>query len=105
VWYFYLLFAGIKYIFGTSFDETHKSIAESDLAHAHYGPDTEHDIADRSRGKTREQVLHEQRIGQLDLSKGPRPFGWFGESLHVVMNNYCDVILVNLIDYHIVLMC
>lgn len=80
MWYFYLLFAGIKYIFGTSFDETHKSIAESDLAHAHYGPDTEHDIADRSRGKTREQVLHEQRIGQLDLSKGPRPFGWFGES-------------------------
>lgn len=70
---------GIKYIFGTSFDETHKSIAEADLAHVHYGPDTEHDIADRSRGKTREQVMHEQRLGQLDLSQGPKPFGWFGE--------------------------
>ncbi|KAL3801551.1 hypothetical protein HJC23_000989, partial [Cyclotella cryptica] len=70
---------GIKYIFGTSFDETHKSIAESSLAHAHYGPDVEHDIADRSRGKTREQVLHEQRIGKLDLSQGPKPFGWFEE--------------------------
>lgn len=69
---------GIKYIFGTSFDSTHKDILESDLHHEHYGPDSEHDLPDRSRGKTREQVLHEKRVGKLDLSKGPKPFGWFG---------------------------
>eukprot|EP00569_Conticribra_weissflogii_P001679 CAMPEP_0171352790 /NCGR_PEP_ID=MMETSP0878-20121228/42531_1 /TAXON_ID=67004 /ORGANISM="Thalassiosira weissflogii, Strain CCMP1336" /LENGTH=500 /DNA_ID=CAMNT_0011858541 /DNA_START=52 /DNA_END=1554 /DNA_ORIENTATION=+ len=70
---------GIKYIFGTSFDSTHKDILESDLHHEHYGPDSEHDLPDRSRGKTREQVLHEKRVGKLDLSKGPKPFGWFEE--------------------------
>eukprot|EP00970_Alexandrium_tamarense_P013430 scaffold3400_cov198-Alexandrium_tamarense.AAC.15 len=71
---------GIKYIFGTSFDTTHKQILESDLHHnEHYGPDVEHDVPDRSRGKTREQVLHEKRRGELDLSQGPKPFGWFEE--------------------------
>ena len=70
---------GIKYIFGTSFDTTHKQILESDLHHnEHYGPDVEHDVPDRSGGKTREQVLHEKRRGELDLSQGPKPFGWFG---------------------------
>ena len=70
---------GIKYIFGTGFDETHKEIEEVDLRHEHYGPGAAHDVADRARGKTREQVLHEKRRGELDLSKGPKPFGWFGE--------------------------
>ena len=70
---------GIKYIFGTGFDETHKEIEEADLRHEHYGPNAAHDVADRARGKTREQVLHEKRRGELDLSKGPKPFGWFGE--------------------------
>jgi hypothetical protein len=70
---------GIKYIFGTGFDETHKNILEADLQHEHYGPDSEHDLPDRAHGKTREQVLHEKRRGELDLSQGPKPFGWFGE--------------------------
>ncbi|KAL3786792.1 hypothetical protein ACHAW5_007625 [Stephanodiscus triporus] len=70
---------GIKYIFGTGFDETHRKIEEADLHHEHYGPDSGHDVADKAHGKTREQVLHEKRIGQLDLSKGPKPFGWFEE--------------------------
>jgi len=54
-------------------------IEEADLHHEHYGPDSGHDVADRAHGKTREQVLHEKRTGQLDLSKGPKPFGWFGK--------------------------
>lgn len=70
---------GIKYIFGTGFDETHKEIEEEDLHHEHYGPDSEHDVPNRQRGMTREQVLHEKRKGKLDLSKGPKPYGWFEE--------------------------
>ena len=72
---------GVKYIYGTGFDETHKEIEERDLHHLneHYGPDSEHDIADRAHGKTREQVMHEKRAGKIDLSKGPKPFGWFEE--------------------------
>lgn len=70
---------GIKFIFGTGFDETHKEIEEKDLHHEHYGPDSEHDLADRAHGKTREQVLHEKRAGKLDLSQGPKPYGWFEE--------------------------
>ena len=75
----YHLTSGIKYIFGTGFDETHKDIEEADLHHEHYGPDSGHDVPDRAHGKTREQVLHEKRRGELDLSQGPKPFGWFGE--------------------------
>mmetsp|Transcript_29414 Transcript_29414/g.37964 ORF Transcript_29414/g.37964 Transcript_29414/m.37964 type:complete len:484 (+) Transcript_29414:21-1472(+) len=70
---------GVKFIYGTGFDETHKEIEEKDLHHSHYGPDSEHDIADRAHGKTREQVLHEKRAGKIDLSKGPKPYGWFEE--------------------------
>lgn len=70
---------GVKYIFGTGFDETHKEIEEEDLHQEHYGPDSAHDVPDRAHGKTREQVLHEKRRGELDLSKGPKPFGWFEE--------------------------
>lgn len=77
----YVYLIGIKYIFGTGFDETHKDIEEADLHHEHYGPDSEHDVPDRAHGKTREQILHEKRRGDLDLSKGPKPFGWFGECL------------------------
>lgn len=75
---------GIKYIFGTGFDETHREIEEKDLHHEHYGPDSVHDVPDRAHGKTREQVLHEKRIGELDLSKGPKPFGWFGK-FHIMI--------------------
>ena len=49
------------------------------MQHEHYGPDSYHDVPDRAHGKTREQVLHERRLGELDLSQGPKPFGWFGE--------------------------
>ena len=62
---------GIKYIFGTSFDSSHKEIEEKDLHLPHYGPDIDNDLPI----KTREQVLHEQRHGKLDLSQGPKPFG------------------------------
>lgn len=70
---------GVKYIFGTGFDESHKAIEETDLHHERYGPDSAHDVPDRARGKTREEVLHEKRRGELDLSQGPKPFGWFEE--------------------------
>jgi len=74
---------GIKYIFGTSFDENHKSIAEQDLMHDTYGPDAQHDIADRQEHgrpisvKTRDQVLAERRHNKLDQTKaaGPKPYG------------------------------
>jgi len=70
---------GIKYIFGTGFDETHKEIEEADLHHERYGPDSAHDVPDRAHGKTREEIMHEKRRGELDLSQGPKPFGWFEE--------------------------
>jgi len=66
---------GIKYIFGTGFDETHKDIEEKDLKHEHIGADVLHDVADRAHGKTREQVLKEMRHGTIDPKKGPKPFG------------------------------
>lgn len=68
---------GIKYIFGTSFDETHKDIEEEDLRHGHVGADVLHDIADRKHGrKTREQVVKEMRHGKVDPKRGPKPFGY-----------------------------
>jgi formylglycine-generating enzyme required for sulfatase activity len=66
---------GIKYIFGTSFDSTHKEIEEKDLLLPHHGPDIEHDLPT----KTREQVLHEKKHGKIDLSQGPKPFGHVDE--------------------------
>lgn len=66
---------GIKYIFGTGFDESHKDIEEEDLRHEHYGPDALHDVANRARSKTREEVLHERRHGKVSLD-GPKPFGY-----------------------------
>mmetsp|Transcript_8778 Transcript_8778/g.11044 ORF Transcript_8778/g.11044 Transcript_8778/m.11044 type:complete len:490 (-) Transcript_8778:152-1621(-) len=62
---------GIKYIFGTSFDSTHKDIEEKDLHIPHSGPDIDHDLPI----KTREQILMEKRHGKIDLSEGPKPFG------------------------------
>ena len=75
----HMICVGIKYIFGTGFDETHKKFEETDLHHEHYGPDATHDVPDRAHGKTHEQILHEKRRSELDLSKGPKPIGWFGK--------------------------
>ena len=86
---------GIKYIFGTGFDETHREIEEKDLHHEHYGPDSVHDVPDRAHGKTREQVLHEKRIGELDLSKGPKPFGWFGKFHIMILSAFIIVLFLH----------
>mmetsp|Transcript_1617 Transcript_1617/g.4710 ORF Transcript_1617/g.4710 Transcript_1617/m.4710 type:complete len:541 (-) Transcript_1617:224-1846(-) len=68
---------GIKYIFGTSFDETHRDIEEEDLHHERYGADIMRDIADRAHGaRTREEVLKERRHGKVDSDRGPKPFGY-----------------------------
>mmetsp|Transcript_19802 Transcript_19802/g.27838 ORF Transcript_19802/g.27838 Transcript_19802/m.27838 type:complete len:494 (+) Transcript_19802:1039-2520(+) len=68
---------GIRYIFGTGFDESHKEIEEEDLHHKHYGPDASHDMASRGHNnKSREQVLREQRHGDPNkIAEGPKPFG------------------------------
>lgn len=60
---------GIRYIFGTSFDETHKEIEEKDLEH--------HPLVSVQDlpTKTREQVLQERRHGTINTEKGPKPFG------------------------------
>jgi len=50
---------GIRYIFGTSFDETHKTIEEKDLLHHPLRP--VHDIPEHER----EQVLRERRHGSI----------------------------------------
>jgi len=69
---------GIRYIFGTSFDETHKDIEEKDLLQHPLQP--VHDIPEHER----EKVLKERRHGTLnvvtDESTGqeirrPKPFG------------------------------
>lgn len=70
----------VRYLFGTSFDDAHKEILEQDLQHDHYGPNAQHDIADRGHAaaspqhKTREQVLKERRHKKID-KQGPKPFG------------------------------
>jgi formylglycine-generating enzyme len=67
---------GIKYIFGTSFDETHKEIEEEDLRH--YLPH-EAVLADRAHPtKTREEVLRERRHNNVS-HEGPKPFGHVDE--------------------------
>ena len=60
---------GIKYIFGTSFDSTHKNIEEKDLI-IHTGH-----VEDMP--KTREQIISE-RHGQVSPD-GPKPFGHVDE--------------------------
>lgn len=62
----------IRYIFGTSFDETHKYIEMADLLHDHHGPDVLNDLPQQH--KTREQVIHEMRHKPVD-QQGPKPFG------------------------------
>lgn len=57
---------GITYIFGTSFDESHKEIEEKDLLLHH------------SRDHTKEQ-LEEKRHGKVDPKRGPKPYGYVGE--------------------------
>lgn len=57
---------GIRYIFGTSFDETHKEIEEKDLL-------LHHQREDADMPKTREQVMAE-RHGVVN-PEGPKPFG------------------------------
>lgn len=60
---------GVKFIFGTSFDESHKEIEEKDLLlHSHHKEDMP---------KTREQILKE-RHGQVN-PEGPKPFGHVDE--------------------------
>ena len=64
---------GVKYIFGTSFDDNHKLIAEQDLLHTeHHGPDSQHDLPHQH--KTRAQVLQDRRHNQVS-DAGPKPFG------------------------------
>ena len=58
---------GISYIFGTSFDESHKEIEEKDM---HMHPLTPvHDLPHQSR----EEILKERRHGQVKAE--PKPFG------------------------------
>ena len=65
----------VKYIFGTGFDETHRDIEEEDLRHAHYGPDSRHDIPQAGTPHmTREEALKELRHGKVNPD-GPKPFG------------------------------
>lgn len=60
---------GVKFIFGTSFDESHKEIEEKDLLlHSHHKEDMP---------KTREQILKE-RHGEVN-PEGPKPFGHVDE--------------------------
>jgi formylglycine-generating enzyme required for sulfatase activity len=59
---------GIRYIFGTSFDDIHKEMEEKDLEH--HPLTSVHDLPT----KTREQVLQERRHGKIS-EKGPKPFG------------------------------
>lgn len=71
----------VKYLFGTSFDEAHKDIAEEDLHHVvHYGADVRHDVADRHHGTqavTNDELVQKQqkqhRHGQVQ--DAPRPYG------------------------------
>lgn len=58
---------GIKYIFGTSFDESHKLIEEKDLL-LHNQHNHDHDMP-----KSREEIMRE-RHGQVNPD-GPKPFG------------------------------
>lgn len=70
---------GVRFIFGTSFDETHKELEEKDLAHHPLRP--VHDIPDHER----EQKLRDRRHGKVltDPKTGqalqPKPFGHVDE--------------------------
>jgi hypothetical protein len=57
---------GIRYIFGTSFDESHKQIEEKDLLHHPLRP--VHDIPEHER----EQILRERRHGTVGTEVDPK---------------------------------
>lgn len=61
---------GIRYIFGTGFDETHKDIEEKDL-HEHYPLKPVHELPE---GPTREKILRERRHRPISET-GPKKFG------------------------------
>jgi sulfatase modifying factor 1 len=63
----------VKYIFGTSFDATHKEIEEEDLHHDRLGPGVTKDLPQQR--KTRDEVLMERRHKKID-KEGPKPFGY-----------------------------
>ena len=64
----------VRYVFGTAFDDSHKSMELADLQHqATSGPDIDHDLP-HAATKTREQVLKERRHKNLTQA-GPVPFG------------------------------
>lgn len=69
---------GIKYIFGTSFDESHKDVEEADLQHLPYGHTSIlHDLATRAHPtKSRAELLQERRHGQVPEDGMPKPFGY-----------------------------
>lgn len=79
----------VRYIFGTSFDETHRAIEEADLLHAHAdGDDTHRNVADLGQvpldstrasdyatDQEQHQALFEQRHRKVDRT-GPKSFGY-----------------------------
>ena len=101
---------GISYIFGTSFDESHKEMEEEDLHHAAFLASNRHgDLADRNHPtKTRQEVLREQRHKPVS-ERGPKPFGHVGTYPQSVKINVLLVIctcythlllLLSLLDEH-----
>ena len=69
----------VRYIFGTSFDESHKEIEEIDLLHHHdhhhHGDASGSDRDLPQNRKTRDEILFERRHKKVD-SQGPKPFGY-----------------------------
>ena len=59
---------GIAYIFGTSFDESHRAIEEHDLIH--HPKTSVHDLPEHRR----DELLHQRRHGKVH-PEGPKPFG------------------------------
>lgn len=83
---------GIKYIFGTSFDDSHKEIEEEDLHHEPYNKYHHSDLADRSHPtKTREEVLREQRHKPVS-ERGPKPFGHVGTYFYLFVYICCCLV-------------
>lgn len=65
----------VKYIFGTSFDDTHKDIEEKDL-HPEAVINHNGELADRGHDtKTRDEALKERRHKGIS-KEGPKPFGY-----------------------------
>ena len=61
---------GITYIFGTGFDESHKSLEAKDYEKFHQARKPVHELPEMDR----EQLLHERRHKPISES-GPKPFG------------------------------